>query len=147
MQQKQMDKMVARTGKSRDVLTSEKNSEYGMPRFFYMLAVVHRTARHRGSYISSKCPGHPSCGDPLTGQSHYNGYRKLIYLDLILTEIYNYNPALNECNNSPTSSNLVEDLCTRQARIKDSIDVSEAEHHCKGHRKCSDEANQHGQIP
>ena len=46
MQQKQMERMVARTGKSRDVLTSEKNSEYGMPRFLYMLAVVHRSARH-----------------------------------------------------------------------------------------------------
>ena len=46
MQQKQMDKMVARTGKSRDVLTSEKNSEYGMPRFFSMSAAVHRSARH-----------------------------------------------------------------------------------------------------
>ena len=45
MQQKQMDRMVARTGKSRDVLTSEKNSEYGMPRFFNMLAVAHRKAR------------------------------------------------------------------------------------------------------
>ena len=46
MQQKQMERMVARTGKSRDVLTSEKNSEYGMPRFLYMLVVVHRSARY-----------------------------------------------------------------------------------------------------
>ena len=45
MQQKQMERMVARTGKSRDVLTSEKNSEYGMPRFFYTSAVVHKKAR------------------------------------------------------------------------------------------------------
>ena len=45
MQQKQMERMVARTGKSRDVLTSEKNSEYGMPRFYYILAIVLRKAR------------------------------------------------------------------------------------------------------
>lgn len=147
MQQKQMDRMVARTGKSRDVLTREKNSEYGMPRFFFMSALVHRSLRHREPYISSKGPGHPSCGDPLTSQRHYNGYRKLIYLDLILTEIYNYNPTLHECNNSFASRNLVEDFCTRQARIEDSINISEAEHHCKGHRKCSEEANAHGQIP
>lgn len=147
MQQKQMDKMVPRTGKSRDVLTSEKYSEYGMPRFFYMSAVVHRSAKYREPYISSKGPGHSTCGDPLTGQSHYNGYRKLIYQDLIPTEIYNYNPALHKRHNSLASSNLVEDFCTRQARIDDSIDISEAEHHCKGHRKCSEETNAHGQIP
>lgn len=46
MQQKQMDRMVARTGKSRDVLTSEKNSEYGMPRFFNILVVTQRIARN-----------------------------------------------------------------------------------------------------
>ncbi len=45
MQQKQMDRIVARTGKSRDVLTREKNSEYGMPRFFHVLVVVLRKAR------------------------------------------------------------------------------------------------------
>ena len=66
MQQKHMDRMVARTGKSRDVLTSEKNSEYGMPRFSHILAVVLRKARDWGPYISSEGPGHPSRGDPLT---------------------------------------------------------------------------------
>lgn len=45
MQQKQMDRIVARTGKSRDVLMTEKNSEYGMPRYFHNLAVILGNAR------------------------------------------------------------------------------------------------------
>lgn len=45
MQQKQIDRIVARTGKSRDVLTCEKNSEKGIPRFGCMLAAALSTGR------------------------------------------------------------------------------------------------------
>ena len=38
MQQKHIDRTVVRTGKSREGLTCEKNSENGIPRFVWVLA-------------------------------------------------------------------------------------------------------------
>lgn len=66
MQQKHMDRTVARTGKLREGLTCEKISENGIPPFVWVLAAS--SASYGGmSYVSSKGPSHPSCGDPLAG--------------------------------------------------------------------------------
>ena len=112
MQQKQIDRIVARTGKSRDVLTCEKNSEKGIPRFGCMLAAALSTERKSGltsranAQVIRPAVTHWLVKDTVVMVSRGQDITRR----QMLTEIHNNDPALHERNDPPAARNLVEYL-------------------------------------